>query len=190
MICSSCKREIAEQSNFCYFCGARQVAGAATGAPSPSSGVKRLFRSSTNRAIGGVCGGFAEYLELDVTLVRLLWILAVVFTAIFPGVIAYLLAWMLMPERPAATAASTVPARRLTRSRTDRKLAGVCGGLAEYLAVDSTVVRLVSVLLGVVPGAVVGGIIAYLVAWIVMPLGSDTLAARPAEHTIPAAEHS
>jgi len=190
MICTNCKREIAEQSNFCYFCGARQVAGAATGAARPSSAVKRLFRSSTNRTIGGVCGGFAEYLELDVTLVRLLWILAVVFTAIFPGVIAYLLAWMLVPERPASAAASAVPAKRLARSHADRKLAGVCGGLAEYLGVDSTVVRLVWLLLSVVPGAVVGGIIAYVVVWIVMPLGPDTLAARPAGQTSPAAEHS
>ncbi len=188
MICTNCKREIAEQSNFCYFCGARQVA--ATGAASPSSAVKRLFRSSTDRAIAGVCGGFAEYLELDVTLVRLLWALAVVFTGILPGVIAYLLAWMLMSERPSTAAASTGTAKRLTRSRTDRKLGGVCGGLAEYLAVDPTVVRLVLVLLSVVPGAVVGGIIAYVVAWIVVPLEPVTLAARPAEHASPAAERS
>ena len=57
----------------------------------------------------------------------------------------------------------------LTRSVSDRKMAGVCGGLAAYFGVDSTPVRLAWVLLSIVPGAVFGGIVAYLVAWFIMP---------------------
>jgi phage shock protein C len=59
--------------------------------------------------------------------------------------------------------------KQLTLSGTDKKLAGVCGGLAEYLDVDSTVVRLIWVALSVVPGGFVGGAIAYFLAWIIIP---------------------
>lgn len=59
--------------------------------------------------------------------------------------------------------------KQLTLSATDKKLAGVCGGLAEYLDVDSTVVRLIWVALSVVPGGFIGGIVAYVLAWIIIP---------------------
>jgi phage shock protein PspC (stress-responsive transcriptional regulator) len=55
----------------------------------------------------------------------------------------------------------------LTRSRYDRKIAGVCGGLAEYLDVDPTLVRLLWLTLVFVPPSV--GLIAYILAWIVIP---------------------
>ncbi|PYR26736.1 MAG: PspC family transcriptional regulator [Acidobacteria bacterium] len=54
------------------------------------------------------------------------------------------------------------------RSTIDRKIAGVCGGLAEYLNVDSTVVRLAWAVLTIVPGAIVFGVAAYLIAWLIM----------------------
>jgi phage shock protein C len=64
-----------------------------------------------------------------------------------------------------ATLSKTAPARRLTLSGSDRKIAGVCGGLAEYMGVDSTLVRLVWVLL-----ALTGvGLIGYPIAWLIMP---------------------
>lgn len=56
--------------------------------------------------------------------------------------------------------------RRLTLSMHDRKIAGVCGGLADYFGIDATVVRLVFVLLIAVGGS---GIAIYLIAWIVVP---------------------
>ena len=73
--------------------------------------------------------------------------------------------------------------RRLMRSTTDSKIAGVCGGLAEYLGVDSTIVRLVWAILAVVPGGIVGGIVGYVVAWVIMPKApvpvSAPIAAKP-----------
>lgn len=57
--------------------------------------------------------------------------------------------------------------KKLYRSTTDRKIAGVCGGLAKYLNIDSTIVRVVFVLL-LIPGGL-PGIIPYLVLWIIMP---------------------
>ena len=68
--------------------------------------------------------------------------------------------------------------RRLMRSASDSKIAGVCGGLAEYLGVDSTIVRLFWAILAVVPGGIVGGIVAYLVAWVIMPKAPATVTAQ------------
>lgn len=59
----------------------------------------KLLRSSTDFQIAGVCGGLAEYLGWDSGRVRIVWVLATVFTA-FAGVLVYLALWYLMPEAP------------------------------------------------------------------------------------------
>jgi phage shock protein PspC (stress-responsive transcriptional regulator) len=87
------------------------------------------------------------------------------------GVIAYLAAWLLLPVAGPEDAHPFAGAR-LIRSATDRKIAGVCGGIAEYLGVDATLVRLVTVILAVYPGAVIGGVVAYLIAWFIVPTGT------------------
>jgi phage shock protein C len=56
--------------------------------------------------------------------------------------------------------------RKLYRSRTDRKLAGVCGGLAQYLGVDATVIRVIFVVLTVLGGS---GLVIYLALWVLVP---------------------
>lgn len=144
---------------------------------------KRLFRRSSSGRIAGVCSGIAEYMDTDVTLVRLLWILlSIVPGAFIGGLIAYLFAWVIMPD---ATGPAVVPAtQRLTRSTTDRKVAGVCGGLADYFNVDATVVRVLWAVLSIVPGSLVFGAVAYLVAWFIMPFDSGlrpSLTASPAQ---------
>jgi phage shock protein PspC (stress-responsive transcriptional regulator) len=58
---------------------------------------KRLVRRSDNRMVAGVCSGVADYLGLDVTLVRLLAVVAAIFSAGTVAV-AYIAAWILMPE--------------------------------------------------------------------------------------------
>lgn len=57
--------------------------------------------------------------------------------------------------------------RRLTRSRTDKKIAGVCGGIAKYFGIDPVIPRVIAVVLVLGGGA---GILAYLVCWIVIPM--------------------
>jgi phage shock protein C len=59
--------------------------------------------------------------------------------------------------------------KRLFLSRTDKKIAGVCGGIAEYTETDPTIVRLIAVVLGLVTG-VIPFLIAYVVAWIIVPV--------------------
>jgi phage shock protein C len=58
------------------------------------------------------------------------------------------------------------PTRRLTRSRTDRVIAGVCGGIGHYFGVDPVLVRIAFVILTVLGGS---GLLAYLVGWVLMP---------------------
>ncbi|MGB6526247.1 MAG: PspC domain-containing protein [Candidatus Acidiferrales bacterium] len=72
--------------------------------------------------------------------------------------------------RQARAAQAGVAPRRLHRSVLDSKIAGVCGGMGEYLDTDSTIVRLVWALITVFTG-IVPGILVYLAAWLIMPLG-------------------
>jgi phage shock protein C len=95
MTCTSCHKELSENSNFCYFCGARQTSGA----PQLQYVQKKLMRSRDAK-IGGVCGGLAEYLDVDPTVVRLVWCLVAFFTGIVPGLIVYLVMWMVLPPAP------------------------------------------------------------------------------------------
>ena len=62
---------------------------------------KRLMRSATDVQIAGVCGGIAEYFEVDPTPIRLLWvILSILLGVVIGGVIAYLVAWIIIPRAP------------------------------------------------------------------------------------------
>ena len=72
---------------------------------------------------------------------------------------------MSMADRPAGQPERPGP-RRLTRSKTDRMIAGVCGGFAAYSGIDVNIVRLVMVLLAVLGGS---GVLLYLIAWVIVP---------------------
>jgi phage shock protein C len=60
--------------------------------------MKKLTRSTTDRWIAGVCAGIGEYFEVDPNLIRVIWIVLSVFTSVFPGVIIYILLWIILPE--------------------------------------------------------------------------------------------
>ena len=57
-----------------------------------------LHRSRTNSVIAGVCGGIAEWLGWDPTLVRVLYVLVSIFSAAFPGMLVYVILWAVMPQ--------------------------------------------------------------------------------------------
>ena len=62
--------------------------------------MKRLYLSRTDKKIGGICGGIGEYFEVDSTIVRLIVVCLAIATAVFPVIIGYLLAWLLVPQKP------------------------------------------------------------------------------------------
>ena len=60
---------------------------------------RSLARSQNNRMIAGVCGGFAEYYGWTPWIVRFVYVLASILSAAFPGILIYLLLWLLMPKQ-------------------------------------------------------------------------------------------
>jgi phage shock protein C len=104
MVCANCQKQIADGSNFCYNCGAQQPA-AANAVPCPPK--KRLVRSTNDKKIAGVAAGLADYFDLDPTIIRLVWLLAVLFAG--TGLIAYLILWIALPAGPTGVATTSAP---------------------------------------------------------------------------------
>jgi len=61
--------------------------------------MNKLYRSKKYRIVAGICGGIGEYLKVDPTLIRLLWLLISVM-GMGSGVVAYIIAWIIIPEEP------------------------------------------------------------------------------------------
>ncbi len=95
MFCTKCGKEIGGDAVFCQYCGVRQ-----TGAPVYVTEPRRRFeRSRYDKKIAGVCAGVARYLDLDPTLVRVVWLLCFLLAGC--GFLAYVICWIIMPLEPA-----------------------------------------------------------------------------------------
>jgi len=105
MYCSNCGRKLEDQARFCSECGAPRPGSQPTGAGYEPPPLNRI----RNGKIAGVCGGVARYFDMDVTLVRVLWLFAAIFPPI-PGIVAYLVCWIVMPQDPAPTPITSVTA--------------------------------------------------------------------------------
>ncbi len=89
MYCNFCGKVIQDDANVCPYC-ARVVNYVAPR--------HRLMRPRVGRKLGGVCAAVAHYFDLDVTLVRLIWLLSVFIPG--PTIIAYIVCWIVIPEEP------------------------------------------------------------------------------------------
>ncbi len=92
MYCNHCGRMIGNDSVFCQYCGIR--VGQVPAYPAP----RRLYRSRADKMIAGVCAGIARYFDLDPVLVRVLWVLCVLFGG--TGLLLYVILWIVMPLEP------------------------------------------------------------------------------------------
>jgi phage shock protein PspC (stress-responsive transcriptional regulator) len=126
-----------------------------------------LIRCSDPK-LAGVCGGLAQWLDLDPTAVRVVWALGTFFTGVMPGFALYAVLWLLMPDANSGATSSGV----LALSRKHRMIFGVCGGFADWLGWDPTVVRITYVVFSVLSAAF-PGTIAYIILWAVMPRADE-----------------
>ena len=124
--------------------------------------MKHLYRSKTNKKIAGICGGFAEYFDLDPSLIRIIWLSAVLIGG--TGLLLYLICWFIMPENPGVSV--SLGSRPLTRSTTNKIFGGVCGGLGEYFEVDPILIRVGFIILTLGAG---WGLILYIILWFSLP---------------------
>jgi phage shock protein C len=99
MTCVNCQKDIAVGSRFCYNCGAKQPETPPPGLSPATGGKKKLMRSSTDKKIAGVCAGLADYFDLDPTIVRVVWLLAVLCAG--TGLLLYAILWIVLPLAPA-----------------------------------------------------------------------------------------
>ena len=128
------------------------------------SAVRKLHRAAASKKIAGVCAGLGEYFDLDPVLFRLLFVVSIFFGGI--GLLVYVLLWIMVPEEPGAEGAPPRTAKRLHLSSTDRKIAGVCGGLGEWLDVDPVFIRVAFVVLALAGGF---GVLIYVLFWLIAP---------------------
>ena len=89
MFCNHCGRGIETDANFCAGCG-RAVGNRPANKP--------LVRPRQGTVIGGVCAAFGNYFDLDITVIRIIWVLAVVMAG--TGLLAYLICWLVIPKEP------------------------------------------------------------------------------------------
>ncbi|HEU4469506.1 MAG TPA: PspC domain-containing protein [Flavisolibacter sp.] len=150
----------------------------------------RLYRNTSDKILGGVCSGIANYVNVDPVVVRLLFAI-ITFGGFGLGFLLYVLLWIILPSR----GLDTYVGKRFFRNPDDQIIGGVCGGLAAYFNKSSQTIRLIfaapliiniffSVLNGIFslwvfdhsPVEIAFGsitstfILAYIVLWIVLPL--------------------
>lgn len=112
-----------------------------SGEEMPSSSgthTKNLSRSKREHMIGGVCGGIANYFNIDPTIIRIALILITL--AWGAGLVVYLLLWAILPESDDVT---PVVRRRLYRNPKQKVVGGVCSGIAAYANVDPIIPRVI-----------------------------------------------
>lgn len=96
MFCTKCGNQLREQDRFCSGCGVPLT----TGAVPPPRPAQQLSRAMSEAKIAGVCAGVARYTGLDVTLVRVLWVVLALFPLPSLGLISYIVLWVVMPKDP------------------------------------------------------------------------------------------
>lgn len=149
-----------------------------------NSNIKRLYRSTKNKKIFGICAGFADYFDLDPTLLRILWLLFTIFGGgLF--LVIYILLYFIIPTKEMEKKSPTFDLKsfkekRIKRSVDERMITGICGGTAKYFLVDPFIVRIITVILDVLTGFIPIIILYILLIWII-PLDTEELSNQTTE---------
>jgi phage shock protein PspC (stress-responsive transcriptional regulator) len=126
MFCTHCGTNLDSSANFCPHCGIATKPGQ----PYPPKPPRPLFRLASDKKIAGICSGLAYYLNMDVTLFRIIFVAVTIATGVVPFLLAYLIAWPIMPlgeplpPREAYTPPSSPTTRHPEDSSTSATLVG------------------------------------------------------------------
>lgn len=140
---------------------------------------KRLFRDENNKVFGGVCSGLANYFNMDVVVVRVIFLL--MFFSVGFGLIPYLILWFAVPS--SATKSIGSVRKKLYRDTDEKMIAGVCSGLANYFGIKVWIIRILFLLpilimifewdrlfFNITPSS----FIIYIIFWLVIPEAKTT----------------
>jgi phage shock protein PspC (stress-responsive transcriptional regulator) len=139
---------------------------------------KRLFRDENNKVVGGVCSGLANYLGIDVVVIRIIFVVAVISFGF--GLLPYLILWIATPSSASKEIGGT--RKRLYRDDDNKIIAGVCSGIGHYFGIDPWIPRVLFLIplltaisrwddiINLSPGA----LIAYIICWIAIPYAKTT----------------
>lgn len=141
----------------------------------------RLCLNEKDSKFLGVCAGIANFVGVEIWMVRLGFIVSVIFGGWFM-VPAYFIAWFFMGKEQSSNMSENIKKfktnstinhfrnvdykKKLYKNSKEKKLFGVCAGVADYLEVDVTVVRIITVLAMLIPGSVV--VLAYFIAFFIL----------------------
>lgn len=130
---------------------------------------RRLFRDGKHKIIAGVASGLAHYLKLDALWIRLLFLLPCLGLFYFEAapsipILIYLIMWFILPKHDNLEELENI--KKFFRDEDRKILGGVSGGLAAYLGLDLTIVRLIFVASIFLGGT---GVFLYLILWVITP---------------------
>ena len=110
MVCTQCGLQLPDEAKFCQRCGVSTDPAVPPVRPAPArpSTSRPLVRPARGKKIAGVCAAFANQFEIDVTLVRVAWLLLVLFAG--TGLLAYIVCWIVIPKEEDVAPLSTPPA--------------------------------------------------------------------------------
>jgi len=143
-----------------------------------SSIPKRFYRDENNKLIGGVCSGLANYFNIDIVIIRIIFI--ILFFSFGVGLIPYIILWIAVPSTATKEIGSL--RKKLYRDTEDKLIAGVCSGLAHYFGINVWIPRTLFLLpllsltfewnhfINVSPSSIVF----YIIFWLVMPEAKTT----------------
>lgn len=128
---------------------------------------RKLYKSDTDKKVCGVCGGLADCLDVDVSIVR--GVMAILVLSSLYGILIYFVMAVVMPvdNREVKVLSNR---KVLYKSQEDKLIFGVCGGIAEYINVNPMLIRLICIFSVLWFGS---GILVYIVMAVVMP-SNDT----------------
>ncbi len=128
--------------------------------------MKKFYKSRKDKIFCGVCGGIGNYFCIDPFFFRLIFLFLTIITGLLPLTIAYFITALIVPVEPRNRILKKYP--RLYRSRSNHKIAGICGGMSEAFQIDATIIRLIMFVLMFITG-ILPVCFSYIVGWMIIP---------------------